>query len=409
MLLVLVNTSGGKEILKQLEGSSIDFITMLPSVYDAGLFGIGDALTGSLKDGRIRRVLAENKINAVIDALNENEAEASFTVSRICSENKIPLLKYLPFEADYSEYDNVKILDNVGEAADILNSDDKRTLMFGSAEKIKDIAEWVLDKRKLYTAVLKGSEMDIDFSVESSIPFANIIPSGSIEGASDISSLAERYKITRFVCYENISVLNKLTIAKSIGAEVLMIKKPKPEYYTPFDTADKIVIEAKRIEEEVKRQEEEERLKALKKQEQSTADENSVRPEKTENNSSEAAKQEAQSGQNTQNTQNVQSPQSDLEKADDREIKTDLGDETKAYESKNDSTAVSAAEMKGLLSKDSVVKISINSESSEENSEIEEKDSDNTFGVPKSKVVNDDGTVNMSEFVKYVKQELDIE
>lgn len=321
MVLVLVNTLGGKVILEGLKENKIKTAVMLPSVYDAALYGVDNALVGSMENSRIRKIISENKITAVIDALDQDKSEVSQTLIEICGDLRLPLLKFVSFEYDYSGFDNLTVLNGYSEAVKYLLDNKFKVFVFGEIKNTKKFTDMLSERQNVYRLVLKGSEMNVDFAAESGIPLANLIAVDSVENTEEISRAMKAYEINRFLSFECPHSINAAKLAEKVGTEIIIVKEENSDYIINTSSSAEI-------------------LDLINKYENADAKPNTCDLSKSEN---------------------VCADENELNEEDDCD---------------NLSTAF--------------------------------EDGREEYSIPKSKVVNKDGTVNMKNFVKYVKNELNI-
>lgn len=231
--MILLLACGGSEIhtvSALLEKEGLSYLCVFSDFAEAGIYGKGNAIVGNHNKEEFEKLINDEKISGVIDISEIGDYYQSKCMINACKTLNIPYIKYIRLPVDRGEYKSVFFTGSYKEVAESVERRVGTTLLYTNSRTAKAISKFVKDNNRLYTAVLRGMEFNIDLALEFGLPILNIIEMDVIDGTESVIDAIDRTDAELIVCDGTVSIPDKVQAAKQKNVSVIITQNTGVEY-----------------------------------------------------------------------------------------------------------------------------------------------------------------------------------
>lgn len=246
MLLIL--SRGGRsarELSGSLNRAGADFMFHFESFAEAGGFGKGDVIVGKLSYRGLVRVIRQNRVSAVIDAIDTPENHSSLAAVNVAEDMKIPLIKLI----EPTVPRNISIAADPGKVrcgvdysyagvASKINNTVGGAVFLSRPINVRVIAEQVFDRNDLYVPIRAGSEFDVELALQYGVPLLNVKEYNDFSGKDGILKVLRDVGAKLLITDSAMDISDKLAAAAEAGAEVIFTQGSGYDYKHIFDNPE---------------------------------------------------------------------------------------------------------------------------------------------------------------------------
>lgn len=224
--MLLLVSEGGREagsFQTLLKDHHISYLGCYPTLLDAGTYGCGDAIVGTITKGMLCKTLHENQIWGVVDILSEPYVNDSLLVIEGCTKQKVPYLKYIHFPSLKTEH--AISCPTYKMAAKQINGQTGNVLCYAAPQTVNGLAKRVFDLSCIYVPITKEYTFDVERAVQYGIPIRNIIERPLLDGYEATAALLATYDISCVVLDGSIPWEDKLPAILEKKIPVLLVHR----------------------------------------------------------------------------------------------------------------------------------------------------------------------------------------
>lgn len=238
MILVLSGTSDGREIVKELLSMGKKVLASTATAYGGELLTTDKNLiinTSPLDVKKMQDIIAEHKIEKVIDATHPYASIVSANAMEVCNTMGLTYYRYEREIVNYDNWNHVVSCENYEEVVDYLNSNKGNVLLTTGSNELQKFKK-INDLKKIFVRVLPTMDslskcIELGLSPKQIIgmqgPFTKNLNSAMIEQL-DIKFIVTK-ESSKAGAFEE-----KVESAREKGCKLIVISRPKIKYINKF-------------------------------------------------------------------------------------------------------------------------------------------------------------------------------
>ena len=244
MLLILSRGGRGvKELSERLNALGAEYMFHFESLSQAGGFGRGDVIVGSLGYRSLARVVRQSNVSAIVDIIPTPASHGSLVALNVAEDMKLPLIKYIEptvprnISADLSNF-NCGVDYSYASVAAKINNTVGNAVFLSKPMNVRVIADQVFDRNALYVPIRAAAECDVDLALEYGVPLLNVKEYNDFGGRVGIENVLRDTQAKLLITDSAMEISDKLNAAADAGTEVIFTQSSGYEYEYIYDSYD---------------------------------------------------------------------------------------------------------------------------------------------------------------------------